>query len=90
MSMLTLKGVLVNVYTNPARKTRDGSLTEEKDKIQLLADIQLENGQTRKELVSLTVPDAAKYEGQEGVELALPVGVMAPQKGVIIYYVPRA
>lgn len=90
MSMLTLTGVLVNTYTNPARKMRDGSLSDEKDKIQLLADIQLQNGQTRKELVSLTVPDATKYEGQEGVELRLPVGVMAPQKDKIIYYVPKA
>ena len=90
MSMLTLTGTLVHVYTNPARTLRDGSQTEEKDKIQLLADFPLENGQTRKELVSLTVQDGRKYEGQEGVELHLPVGVMAPQKGTIIYYVAKA
>lgn len=90
MSMLTLQGTLVNVYTNPGRKKDDGTSFEDRDKIQLLADVPLLNGQIRKELVSLTVKDGRKYEGREGESLSLPVGVMAPQKGTIVYYVLQA
>lgn len=89
MSMLTLKGVLVNVYTKPAKTTASYTV-EEKDKIQLLADIPLENGQTRKDLVTLTVPSAKSYEGREGEEMSLPVGVMALAKNNLIFYVTRA
>lgn len=89
MSYLKLHGVLVNVYTNPSRKKADGSATEEKDRIQLLGDVPLENGGTRKDLINITVSDGAVYENQEGTEIIVPVGVMAPQKGTIVYYLAR-
>jgi hypothetical protein len=89
MSMLTLTGVLVHIYTKPAKSNASYS-SDEKDKLQVLADVPLENGQTRKELVTLTVPDSSKYAGQEGTELHLPVGVMAMAKNQLIFYVAKA
>jgi len=87
MSMLTINGVLVNVYTAPAAK-REGS--EEKDKIQILGEVPLQNGEHRKELVTITVPDANKYKGREGEEIKLPVGVFSPNKGSVIFFVVKA
>lgn len=87
--MLTLRGTLVHVYTKPAKNGANYS-TEEKDKIQLLADVPLENGETRKELVTLTVANAQEYRGREMEELSLPVGVMAMGKNSLIFYVAKA
>lgn len=89
MSMLTLTGTLVHVYTKPA-KSNANYTSEEKDKIQLLADVPLENGETRKELITLTVADSRTYKGQEGTELRLPVGVMAMAKNNLVFYVAKA
>lgn len=89
MSMLTLTGTLVHVYTKPA-KSNASYTSEEKDKIQLLADVPLENGETRKELVTLTVSDARQYKGREMEELNLPVGVMAMGKNNLVFYVSKA
>ena len=88
MSMFTLTGVLVNTYRAPLRKGAEASEVE-KDKIQILGDVPLQNGEVRKDLITITVPDVRKYEGEEGTEISLPVGVFAPAKGQIIYFMNR-
>lgn len=88
MSMFSITGTLVNTYRAPLRKGAESTETE-KDKIQILGDIPLNNGEVRKDLISITVPDVRKYEGQEGVEVTVAVGVFAPAKGQIIYFVNR-
>lgn len=88
MSMFSITGTLVNTYRAPLRKGAESSETE-KDKIQILGDIPLANGEVRKDLVSITVPDVRKYEGQEGTEITLSVGIFAPAKGQIVYFINR-
>lgn len=86
MSMLKLTGVLVNTFRAPVRKGAEAG-EHEKDKLQLLADVKLSNGETRKDLVTITVPDSRTYEGTEGTEVTLSVGVFAPAKGQVIFFV---
>lgn len=88
MSMFSITGTLVNTYRAPVRKGADSSEIE-KDKIQILGDIPLNNGEVRKDLISITVPDVRKYEGEEGSVITVAVGVFAPQKGQIIYFINR-
>ena len=88
MSMITLNGVLVNVYRQPSRKDADTVL--EKDKIQVLGDIPQSNGEVRKDLATITVPDASQYEGRIGEEISLPVGAFAPNKGTVIFFASKA
>lgn len=85
MSMLKLTGLLVNTFRAPVRKGADSS-EQEKDKLQLLGDVLLKNGETRKELVTITVPDARKYADAEGTEISLPVAAFSPAKGQVIYF----
>lgn len=84
MSMITLNGFLVNIYKQPKKGDRD-----EKDKIQILGDIPIEGGGVRKDLVTITVPDASAYEGCEGTEVSVAVGAFAPQKGSVIFFVNK-
>lgn len=82
-SMLTLNGVLVNTFVSPggvSKKT--GESFEARDKIQLLCDIPLQDGGTRKDLVSMTVESAADYRGREGEVMSLPVGTYASGRSV--------
>jgi hypothetical protein len=88
MSMFSITGTLVNTYRAPLRKGADSSETE-KDKIQILGDIPLPNGEVRKDLISITVPDVRKYEGEAGTQITLSVGVFAAAKGQIIYFINK-
>jgi hypothetical protein len=85
MSMITLNGSLLNVYKAPIRKGAEDGETE-KDKIQILGDIPLRNGEIRKDLITISVKDARKYEDLEGTEVSIAVGAFAPQKGAVIFF----
>lgn len=81
MSMITLNGTLLNVFKAPARGDAD-----EKDKIQILGDIPLPNGEVRKDLMTITVKDAREYEQRMGEDVSVSVGAFAPQKGTVIFF----
>lgn len=87
--MLNLTGVLVNTFTSPAFQSSDaesGSEKPQKPKLQILGDVALKNGEMKKELLTVSVPDLTPYEGKEGVEVTIPVGAFAPAKGSIAYF----
>lgn len=86
MSMLKLTGTLVNTFRAPLRRGAEAGEVE-KDKLQIMGDVLLSNGESRKDLVTITVPDARKFAGQEGTEISLSVGVFAPAKGQVIFFV---
>ena len=87
MSMITLNGMLLNTYKQQTR--RDGEQIE-KDKIQVLGDIPQPNGEIRKDLVTITVPDANRYKDRIGEEVSIPVGAFAPSKGQVIFFATKA
>jgi len=87
--MITLNGQLLNVYRAPLRKNAEEGETE-KDKIQILGEIALPNGEVRKDLMTITVRDARDYQGLEGGDIAVPVGAFAPQKGTVIFFEAKA
>ena len=88
--MLNLTGVLVNVYKSPAFISKDAQegleKPEDKDKLQILGDVGLKNGETRKDLLTVSVKNIQDYEGKEGSEISVPVGAFAPSKGSIIFF----
>lgn len=84
--MFSITGTLVHTYRAPLRRGADANEVE-KDRIQILGDIPLANGETRKDLVNITVPDVRKYEGEEGTIITVAVGVFAPAKGQILYFI---
>lgn len=85
MSMISLNGTLINCFKTPA-KAEIG----EKDKIQILGDVMLPNGSLKKDLITITVPDASEYEDRQGKEISVGVGVFAPQKGTVIFFIQKS
>lgn len=88
MSMITLNGQLLNVFRAPLRKGAEEGETE-KDKIQILGEVALPNGQIRNDLMTITVRDAGEYEHKKGEQVSLAVGAFAPQKGTVIFFESR-
>lgn len=85
MSMITLNGQLLNVFRAPLRKNAQDGETE-KDKIQILGEVALPNGQIRNDLMTITVRDAREFEGRKNEMISLAVGAFAPQKGSVIFF----
>ena len=83
MSMITLNGKLVNIYTAPKR-SEDG---EDKDKVQIMGEFPVKGTtEVRMDLVTVTVKDARAFEDMVGTDISLPVGAFSPQKGTVIFY----
>lgn len=87
--MFQLNGTVVHVYVQPkgiSKKT--GEEYGGQDKVQIMGDIPLDEGQTKKELVSLTTDQGRKLEELVGQQVSFPVAMYASGKS-IGYYIPK-
>jgi hypothetical protein len=89
MSMFTLRGEVVHVYTAPkgvSKKT--GEEYGGQDKVQIIGDIPLKGGETRKELISLTTDQGVALEKMQGKIVVCPVSFFANGKSVS-FFIPE-
>lgn len=88
-AMFTLCGQVLNVFVQPggvSKKT--GEEYEARDKVQLLGELPLQDGQKRMELVTLTVDDARPFDAVKGKRVRVPVGFFASGRDVQ-FYIPK-
>lgn len=88
-SMFIMTGQVVNVFTAPkgvSKKT--GEEYGGQDKVQIMGNIPLQDGQYRKELVDLTTDQGDVIKKYEGKEVTCPVSFYV-SKGSVGYYVPK-
>jgi len=92
MSMFNITGRVINTFEAPGRKANEKAgieAQEAKPKVQLLGEMPVPGEQTRMELVTLTCEDQAEYEAFKGRVISVPMGVFAPARGQIIYFIPK-
>ena len=86
MSMLTLNGVVMNVYDSPeSTDKKSGEIRPAVTRVQISAENVLPNGQKRFELVTLKVSKGEAYRKLLSRSVRVPVGVFA-NGGNLIYY----
>lgn len=83
--MLNLTGQVINVFHMDAGTNKKGEDYDARDKIQLLGELELPNGETKKELIDLTVDNVLQYDGLIGKTISLPVGVISSGRSVTFY-----
>ena len=88
MSMLTMNGQLLNSFTSPLATNKEGKEYGGQNKIQLLGDVVLDNGEVKKEMFTLTAHDVSDFKGLEGKNISVPIGLFAQQNS-IIYFIPK-
>ncbi len=89
MSMFSVTGQIMNVFTPPDRTDKETGVTEKsKPKVQLLGVLPLQNGETQFDMITLSVEDKAAFEKLKGKKVRLPLGVFA-SKNSIIYFIPK-
>lgn len=75
--MIILSGKLLQVYSTPTGENKNGEKYGGDTKIQILNETRLRNGETKNEIIEMTVPSADKYREQQGQEIEIPVNVRA-------------
>lgn len=88
--MFTMTGQVINVYVTPkgtSRKT--GEEYGGDDKVQIMGDIPLDNGQSRKELVEIRTIEPNAFQKLIGKPVSLPISFYSPAKGAVIYFLPK-
>lgn len=87
--MFTLSGEVVNVFVAPkgiSKKT--GEEFGGEDKVQVMGQIPVGNGEFRLEIVTLSTDQGDTFRGVVGNSVTLPVAFWA-RAGVVGYYIPR-
>ena len=86
MSMLTLNGMVLNVFDTPASTDKKtGEVRPASTRVQIQAENTLENGQKRFDMVTLKVQDGETYKKLVGKPVRVPVGAFIAN-GAIMYY----
>jgi hypothetical protein len=85
MSMLTLNGIVLNVFDTPSSTDKKtGEVRPAATRVQIQAENTLENGQKRFEMVTLKVQDGETYKKLTGKLVRVPVGAFA-SGGAVLY-----
>jgi hypothetical protein len=86
MSMLTLNGIVQNVFRKAESKDREtGEIRPASDQVQILAENVLENGEKRLEMVTLKVQSGDAYRKLVGRFVRVPVGAFIANGSLLFY-----
>lgn len=86
--MLNITGQVINIYSRP-KTFKNGEQIEPKPQVQLMGTVNLPNGQSRVDLITLSTDEPAAFREYQDENVTVPVGVFAPSKGTIIYFIPQ-
>ena len=87
--MLQIAGKVINLFTINGGKAKEGKEFAEKHKVQLLGNVALPNGDTKHDLMDLSVENLSDWVGLQGKDVAIDIGAFAPSKGNIVYFVRK-
>ena len=91
--MLSLEGLLMNCFMgNEFVDTKTGVITPATLKVQMLCDVPQKSGDSKKELITMTVKEVALndiYKSLVNSMIRIPVGVMANGKALSYWILPN-
>jgi hypothetical protein len=88
--MFTVTGQVVKTFIQPALADKGtGQVGTPSNKVQIMGEMPVQGGESRFDLITLTVEDKKTYDDLKGKKIRLPLGFFAPQKGNIVYFVPK-
>lgn len=88
--MFSLHGQVIHVFLSPVGTNKDtGEEYGGQDKVQIMGELPLKNGETRMEMITLTTDQGDSLKKLVGKPVTLPVAFYAPSKGQVQYYIPK-
>lgn len=90
LSMFTVTGQVLKTYIQPGGVDKEtGELSPPTAKVQIMGEMPVKGGDSRFDMITLTVEDKTAYDSLKGKRVRLPLGFFAPSKGSIVYYIPK-
>lgn len=88
--MFTLNGQVVHVFKSPVGTNKDtGAEYGGLDKVQIIGNIPLKNGEVRKDIITLTTDQGTHLEKAIGRNVSAPVAFFSQKAGEVSYYIPK-
>lgn len=90
LSMFTVTGQVMKTFVQPGGLDKEtGEVGPETAKVQIMGEMPVRGGDSRLDLVTLTVENVQEYEALKGKRIRVPLGFFAPSKGTIVYYIAK-
>jgi len=90
LSMFTVTGQVMKTFVQPGSVDKStGEASDPSIKVQIMGEMPVQGGDSRLDLITLTITDKPSYEALEGKRVRVPLGFFAPQKGTIVYFIPK-
>lgn len=90
ISMFTVTGQVLKTFKQEGQTDKEtGEIGKSSFKVQLLGEMPVLGGDSRNDLITLTVENVKGYSDLVGKTIRVPLGFFAPQKGNIVYFIPK-
>ena len=90
MSMFNITGKVLNCFVQHQRPNKEtGEVIPPKSKVQIMDSVPVMSGASKYEMIDLSVPEGMDFKQYEGEVVSVPLGVFAPAKGSVIYFIPQ-
>ncbi len=90
-SMFTVTGKVLKTFVQPGVTDKEtGEVSKPSPKVQIMGEMPVQGGEdSRLEMITLTVENQKTYDSLVGKDVRVPLGFFSPQKGSIIYFIPK-
>ena len=89
-SMFTVTGQVLKTFIQAGQLDKEtGETSKPSIKVQIMGEMPVQGGDTKLDLISLTVEDQKTYDALKGKKIRVPLGFFSPNKGNIIYFIPK-
>lgn len=90
LSMFTVSGQVMKTFVQPGSVDKDtGQVSKPSSKVQIMGEMPVQGGDSRLDMITLTVENIKVYSDLVGKKVRVPLGFFAPNKGNILYFIPK-
>lgn len=90
LSMFTVTGQVLKTFVQPGGVDKEsGEVGPATAKVQIMGEMPVKGGDSRLDLITLTVDDKQTFDALKGKRVRVPLGFFAPSKGTIVYYIAK-
>lgn len=89
-SMFTVTGQVLKTFIKEGQTDKEtGEVGKPSIKVQIMGEMPVLGGDSRFEMIDLTIEDQKAYDALRTKRIRVPLGFFAPQKGNIVYFIPK-
>ena len=90
ISMFTVTGEVRKTFIQEGQLDKEtGKVGESSIKVQILGEMPVKGGDSKDEIITLTIENQKAFEDLKGKYIRVALGFFSPSKGSIVYYIPK-